>query len=304
GMLYLQFALPNVGPAPVISIDPDPERIERGQYLANHVMVCIDCHSTRDWTKFSGPIIPGTEGKGGELFDQNMGFPGAYYSVNLTSTNLGKWTDGEIFRAITTGVSKDGHALFNIMPYHNFGQCDEEDIFSIIAYIRSLEPIDHETPLSSSDFPINLLINNIPRKANLQPKPNTADAVAYGKYLATAASCYDCHTNQEKGQFIGEPYAGGMRFIWPNGSVTQSLNITPHASGIGSWTETQFVQRFKAFADSNYVTPPIGPGDFQTPMPWEMYAGMEEEDLKAIFAYLKTIEPVDNTVQNFIPSGE
>ncbi|HMY47643.1 MAG TPA: cytochrome C, partial [Leptospiraceae bacterium] len=66
---YVRFALPNVGPAPVMTIESTPERVERGKYLANHVTVCIDCHSTRDWSKFSGPLVPGAIGKGGELFD-------------------------------------------------------------------------------------------------------------------------------------------------------------------------------------------------------------------------------------------
>src|ERR1043165_8965177 len=81
---YVKLALPNVGPAPEMKVEATPERIERGRYLAHSVTVCIDCHSTRDWSKFSGPIVPGTLGKGGEKFDQQFGFPGVYYSRNIT----------------------------------------------------------------------------------------------------------------------------------------------------------------------------------------------------------------------------
>lgn len=83
-LAYVIFALPNVGAAPSISIQKTPERLERGKYLANHVTACMDCHSTRDWSRFSGPMLPGTEGKGGELFDPKFGFPGTFYSANIT----------------------------------------------------------------------------------------------------------------------------------------------------------------------------------------------------------------------------
>lgn len=73
-LTYLKTALPNVGDAPDLTITSTPELLERGSYLANHVTVCMDCHSGRDWSKFSGPLIPGTLGQGGEIFDQKLGF--------------------------------------------------------------------------------------------------------------------------------------------------------------------------------------------------------------------------------------
>jgi len=116
-MIYVKTALPNVGEASELKIEITPERLARGKYLANHVALCTDCHSTRDWTKFAGPTVPGTSGAGGEIFDQIMGFPGSYHARNITPFGLEDWTDGEIFRAITSGVSKDGVALLPIMPY-------------------------------------------------------------------------------------------------------------------------------------------------------------------------------------------
>src|SRR6187397_950542 len=75
-LTYVKTALPNTGSAPDLKVDATPERIERGRYLAHSVTVCLDCHSTRDWSKFSGPIVPGTLGKGGDKFDKSVGFPG------------------------------------------------------------------------------------------------------------------------------------------------------------------------------------------------------------------------------------
>ncbi len=290
-LIYIKTALPNVGPAPALTVDGTADQIERGEYLAHHVMVCMDCHSQRDWTKFSGPLLEGSLGMGGEVFDQKMGFPGTYVASNLTPFNLSKWTDGEIFRAITSGVGRDGRALFPVMPHANYGQLDPADIKSVIAYLRTLEPIEHETTPSKSDFPMNFILNTIPKAADPNPIPEKSKLAAYGKYLITAASCYDCHTKQEQGQYIGNPYAGGMEFPLPNGTTITSTNITPHEKGLGSWTVGQFVQRFKVFKDSSYVFPDVKEGDHQTIMPWSMYAGMSEEDLTAIFAYLQTIAP-------------
>lgn len=302
-LAYVKIMLPSVGEPSEIKIKLTAERIERGKYLANHVMVCMDCHSTRDWGLFSAPPIAGTEGKGGEIFDQTLGFPGKYISTNITPYALANWTDGEIFRAITTGVSKDGRALFAIMPYLNFGKVNKEDIYSVIAYIRTLKPIENNVEKSESDFPMNFIINTIPTKAEFSSIPSKDDAVNYGKYLVTAAGCYDCHTKQEKGEFVGEDFAGGFNFNFPDGSVLTSSNITPdEKTGIGSWTKEQFVARFKLYADSNYTPSKVNQGEFQTVMPWIMYSGMTTEDLEAIYEYLKTVKPVDNFVTRFTPA--
>src|ERR1700740_2282650 len=77
-LIYVKTALPDVGPASDLKIEYTPARIARGEYLANAVNVCMDCHSKRDWTKFSAPLVPGTLGMGGERFDQNVGMPGIY----------------------------------------------------------------------------------------------------------------------------------------------------------------------------------------------------------------------------------
>src|SRR5687768_11646792 len=119
---YIKFGLPNVGPAPELKVEASAERIARGKYLANHVMVCMDCHSTRNWNEFSAPPVPGTLGKGGEVFDHKMGFPGVYYASNITPSGIGDWTDGEIFRAITSGVRKNDKPIFPVMPHKNYGQ--------------------------------------------------------------------------------------------------------------------------------------------------------------------------------------
>jgi cytochrome c2 len=141
---YVKTALPDVGEAENIKIEYTAERIQHGKYLANHVSVCMDCHSTRDFSKFSGPLVQGTLGKGGERFDQTMGLPGVFFSKNITSEGIGRYTDGELYRVITTGVTKEGKPMFPLMPYMYYGRMDREDIYDIIAYVRSIPSINHD----------------------------------------------------------------------------------------------------------------------------------------------------------------
>jgi len=87
----------------------------------------------------------------------------------------------------------------------------------------------------------------------------------------------------------------GLTFI-------QSSNISSEEkTGIGAWTEEKFVNQFKQYADSAFVIPSIKNGEFNTIMPWTMYGGMTEEDLKAIYAYLQTTAPINKMVVKFSP---
>lgn len=301
GLSYVKFALPNVGPAPEIKVEITPARVERGEYLANHVWLCMDCHSDRDYTKFSAPPIPGTEGSGGDQFTREMGFPGHYFALNITPGGIGNWSDGEIFRAITSGVSRDGRALFPIMPYPYLGKADKEDIYSVIAYLRTLKPIDKTYPRTENDFPMNFIVNLIPSKPDLHPNPDPYDKLAYGEFLSW--SCIECHTIADKGQIDKtKAFAGGRSFPLPSGGVVVSSNITPDlTTGIGKWTEEEFIRRFKQYSDSGFISQEIAPNTFNTIMPWVMFSGMKVEDLSAIYSYLHSLKPIENTVVKFVP---
>jgi mono/diheme cytochrome c family protein len=300
GATYVKFALPNVGDPIDLHVAITAERVKHGEYLANHVAGCMDCHSTRDWSKFAGPPIPGTNGKGGELFDEKLGFPGTFYSKNITPANIKNWTDGQLFRAITAGVDSSGNALFPVMPYPSFGKMDKEDIYDIIAYIRSIPPIENKTPDHQVNFPMNFILNTIPEKASFTQKPPKSDTVKYGSYLVNAASCIECHTQVDKGQIIpAVAFGGGRVFEMPNGEV-HSANISPDKeTGIGNWTAAQFVTRFKVYADSANIVA-MGPKELNTIMPWTMFAGMDTSDLRSIYAYLQTVKPIKNKVAHFV----
>ncbi len=300
-LAYVKVALPDVGEAEDLSIDYTNERIERGRYLANSVTVCMDCHAKRDWSKFAGPPTEGTLGMGGDRFDQSVGMPGVFYAKNITPAGISRYTDGELFRLITSGVTKEGRAMFPLMPYPYYGRMDKEDIYCIIAYVRSIPSIENPVPDSEPDFPMSIILNTIPQKPQHQTRPEKSDLLAYGAYMTNAAGCAECHTKVDKGQIIPELMYGGSRdFRFPDGSVVMSSNITPDKeTGIGSWTEAMFIQRFKQYADSTYTTPSVAVGEFNSVMPWTMYAQMEESDLAAIYAYLRSVKPVSNKVTKF-----
>jgi mono/diheme cytochrome c family protein len=304
-MGYVKLALPNVGAAPDMKVEMTPENIARGEYLANHVTVCIDCHATRDWTRFSGPPTEGTFGKGGDVFDQKFGFPGTYVAKNITPAGIGSWTDGEIFRTITTGVNKDGKAMFPVMPFHYYGQMDEEDIKCIIAYIRTLKPIENKTAECVSDFPMNFIINTIPHKPNFQKRPPASDVLATGKYMVNASGCVECHTKFDKGQLVaGTEFGGGREFPLPSGGIVRSGNISSDMeTGIGSWNKDKFISLFKSRSDSTMLHTKINKGDFNSVMPWTMYGTMTNEDLEAIYTYLRTVKPIKNSVEKFTPAN-
>lgn len=304
--LYITQALPDIDAPDDLHVELTPERVERGRYLANSVCVCMDCHAQRDWNVFAAPPKPGTKGAGGDRFDRSMQFPGEFYAKNITPFALKDWTDGEIYRAITSGVSKDGHPFFPVMPYPNYNKLATEDVHSIIAYLRSLDPVATEPyPVSEIDFPVSLIMRTIPEPAHPMPLPEATDA-DYGAYMTNAAACIECHTHSEKGKRIGEPFAGGFAFHLPNGAVLRSSNITPHPTdGIGAWDKATFIARFKQYSDSGYVAPAVdwAAGDFQTIMPWAMYATMTEEDLGAIYDYLQAQPPVAGKVEKWTPPG-
>jgi mono/diheme cytochrome c family protein len=299
GYGYLMLAYPKVPPPPTVKFDASPERLARGKYLTDHVVGCTTCHTQRDWTKFSGPIKPELLGAGSEPF--NLGPAGMLYSKNITPAGIGSWTDGELLRAVTQGVSKDGTPLFPLMPYPHFGAMQEDDVHAVLAYIRTLKAIEGTAPPRKLAFPLNFIVRTIPGPNTYGTRPSPQDKVAYGKYMTQAALCSDCHTPiDERGTPLpGMDFAGGMEF-YETGYRVRSANITPDANtGIGSWTEQQFIDKFKGFQNTNSATLSDKERTQNTVMPITAYAGMTTEDLGAIYAYIRTLKPVTNRVDRF-----
>jgi mono/diheme cytochrome c family protein len=299
GVAYLYVAFPAAPASDDRKVVATPDLLARGEYLVEHVALCTDCHSERDFGRFSGPVRAGSEGKGGERFGRELGLPGDLYARNITPSSIGHWTDGELKRAIVSGVDQQGNALFPVMPYPALSHLCERDLDAIVAYIRTLRPVEHEVPERTLDFPFNLLVRTMPTA----PEPwRCSDAVSgaeRGRYLVTMGSCTACHTRREQGKPVpGMEFAGGVAFPLPSGGVVRSANLTPDASGLASWSKEVFVARFRAMRAASAAYPVKG-GEFNSPMPWTMYAGMTDEDLGAIYDYLRTLAPVKNEVERF-----
>lgn len=152
---------------------------------------------------------------------------------------------------------------------------------------------------------MSIIINTIPAKATPGKRPDPSNVMAYGAYMVSACACIECHTKENHGQIIPElAFSGGREFLFPDGSVLRSANITSDVNtGIGSWTQEAFVSRFKSYADSGYKPQSIDKGGFNTVMPWTSYAKMTKEDLVAIYTYIHSIKPIENTVMKFTPAA-
>jgi mono/diheme cytochrome c family protein len=296
GLAYLFLALPRTAAPATLEVPRTPERVARGQYLSRHVAGCSDCHGERDWSKYSAPQMREREGHGGMVFRIGVG---TLHAPNITPARLSTWTDGEVLRAMTSGISKDGSPLFPFMPYDAYRQMSREDAESVIAFIRTLPPVARDVPRSQLTFPFNLLVRTMPSPAPPLPEkaPDPSDRLAYGQYLTTMASCVTCHTKMERGQPVaGMAFAGGLEFRTRLGEVQYSANITPDLeTGIGRWTAEQFVARFKSIGDADEASLALN-GRRNTEMPWRDYGGMTKDDLTAIFTHLRTVPAVRHAV--------
>lgn len=274
-----------------------PERLARGRYLVENVTACVNCHSPHDWTKRDAPIPLGMEA-GGQDMSLLKGLPGRIVASNISpdpETGAGDWTDDMLARAIREGIGHDGRALFPIMPYQDFASLSDEDLASIIVYLRSLPPVRNQLPPTQVIFPVGYLIRSVPQPLSAPvPQPDLSTALKRGDYLATIASCADCHTPQDgHGQPLpGMDYGGGLLFDGPWGRVA-SANITPDPSGISYYGLALFTQALR----TGFVTA----RPLNQIMPWGNYEGMTDEDIAAVFAKTKTLKPVVHHVDNTEP---
>ncbi|MFB3923589.1 MAG: c-type cytochrome [Terriglobia bacterium] len=286
------FLGPKARPLTDRKFEPTPERLARGQYIFNG---CQGCHSPHDWTQHDVPILPGMKGAGMVLPIKEL--PGRIVAPNLTpdpETGAGTWTDDMFARAIREGIGHDGRALFPMMPYPHFRALPDEDLASVVAFIRTLPPVKNPLPKTEIIVPVKYLIRSVPEPLTAPvPPPDLSTPVKRGEYLVNITGCSDCHTPQRRGQPIkGLDFAGGFPLTGPWGHVT-SVNITPDPSGIPYYDEQLFIQVMR----TGYVKA----RPLSKIMPWWDFKDFTDEDLKAMFAFLKTLPPVKHRVDNAEP---
>jgi mono/diheme cytochrome c family protein len=275
-----------------------PERLARGKYLVENVTGCMFCHTPRDWSALGTNATPSNLGAGEVMPLPDL--PGRIVAPNLTpdrETGAGTWTDDQLARAIREGVGHDGRALFPFMPYQHYALLSDEDLASIIVFLRALQPVHNPLPSTEIIFPVKYLIRGVPQPLTSPvPPPDVSTPEKRGAYLANAGACTDCHTPQDA---HGEPlpgmdFAGGFILAGAFGRVA-SANLTPDPSGIPYYDTKMFIDTLRTGSVRARKLNPI--------MPTEVYRGMTDEDLSAIFAYLKTLKPVHHRVDNTEPAA-
>jgi mono/diheme cytochrome c family protein len=287
------FIGPRARPLTTRRFAPTPERLARGTYLVTHVTACMECHAPHRWAEHDAPVEANLLGAGQEI--QMKGLPGRVVAPNLSpdpETGAGTWTDDQLARAIREGIGHDGRALFPIMPYQRYRSMSDEDVASIVVYLRSLPAVRRQQPATDIVVPVRYLIRSLPEPLRAPvPAPDLSRPAKRGAYLLTIGACADCHTPQDDhGQPIpGLEFAGGFVFEGPWGRVA-SANLTPAPSGIPYYDVTLFTEMLRT---GHAKARPIN-----QIMPWHAFGGMTDEDIAAIFASLTTLKPVTHRVTN------
>lgn len=286
------FLGPRSRPLTSRTFEVTPARLERGKYLANSIG-CLYCHSPHDWSKREDPIVQGMTGAGQQLPYTDL--PGKVFAPNLTpdkDSGAGNWTDDMLARGIREGIGHDGRALFGIMPFAHYRNMPDEDLASIIVYLRSLPPVRNALPKTEIIFPVKYIMRNDPQPITAPVSlPDISDPVKRGRFLVNLIGCTDCHTPVDNHHvpLPGMEFSGGQVLHAPWGAVA-SANLTPDSSGISYYSEALFIQAMR--------TGTVRARELNKTMPWAVMGTMKDEDLAAMFAYLKTLKPINHRVDN------
>ncbi|HEV2864784.1 MAG TPA: c-type cytochrome [Pyrinomonadaceae bacterium] len=287
---------PKARPLTALRFEPTGERLDRGRYLVETVSACFACHTRYDPSNPAESYPKARKGGGNTMDAEGMPWLVAPNITPDPETGAGAWSDDMLARAIREGIGHDGRALFPMMPYENYRNYSDEDVASIVVYLRSIPAVRNPLPKSEIPFPLSRLINTVPEPLTAAvPEPDLTTKVKRGEYLVKVGDCAGCHTPRgEQGQKLkGLDFGGGNTFEDGRGGVIATMNLTPDPTGISYYDEPLFVS---AIRTGHVKARPLSPA-----MPWWIYRNMKDEDLKAVFAYLRTLKPVEHVVDNTEP---
>jgi mono/diheme cytochrome c family protein len=251
-------------------IPSDAGSLARGDHLVHSVAICVGCHGDN----LAGKVLI------------NQPIFAVIYALNLTPGQGGagaEFKDLDFVRAIRHGVDPDGRALI-VMPAQNFYYMNDADLGAVIAYLRTLSPVDNKLPDPQLGLLARILIATGMIKAgdiftaeqiNHAARPVLPEAGVtreYGDYLVHIGGCHDCH---------GENFAGGAD---PN--VPLGANLTP-GGDLGKWDEATFMGVIRA------GNTPSG-RRLSKEMPWVRYSGMTDDELKAVWLSLASLPALPN----------
>jgi len=287
-------------PLPDLQVSSDPVVIARGEYLVRGPAHCSICHM--------GSVEEAIRSDGGENLPLQGGMTiglgplGEVYTANLTpdpETGIGRYSDGQIFRLLRHNVRPNGRST--LAPMMPFAGMADDDLVAVVSYLRTQPPVRHEVPPGQWTF-MGKAIKTILRPAAFQPvlgnsppaaAPAQAATVERGEYLANyVANCVGCHSpiDPATGKFQGPPFSGNAAGepseIDPS-VILRMPNLTPDPTGVlvSFKTPEEWVERFRT-----------GRVIDESIMPWGPFSRMTDEDLRAIYLYLNSLDPVQNQV--------
>jgi mono/diheme cytochrome c family protein len=275
-------------PMPAVTASADSAVIERGRYVVRHLAGCRSCHGDPQWSDSAhvGEEVPLSGG-----FEFNIP-PGRFRARNITpdpETGIGRFSDGQVARALRFGVGNDGRAL---LPFMEMQGLSDEDLTAVISYLRTRQAVRNAVPMHHYNLlgmvvKATVLANPVgPKETPLAVTPHGA-TVENGRYLVeSVANCWSCHTQRDykTGAMVGPHLAGGAMPDDHNPKRTwapPNLTSDPTTGRLAKFSEDEFVARIR--------TGRVIPG---SPMPWDELRDLHEEDLRAIYRYLKTVAPV------------
>lgn len=264
-------------------------RRERGRYLAEGILQCALCHSDRDWGQPGAPPVQSRTMAGHVWNDEGTT---RLVAPNLTSdveTGAGGGSDDMLARAIREGISHDGRPLHPQMWYPSFSRLSDEDLASVIVYLRSLPAIRNPLPRTQlSEEQVQRIVGRPMPITTPVSGPADDSPLERGRYLAAIGDCGGCHTLWEAERLPGA-FAGGNA-ISRDGKNIYSTNLTPHATGI-DYDADAFVQLMRTGKQG--LTHPM--------MPWAAFRHLTDEDLRALHAFLQSRHPVAHAISNLAP---
>lgn len=253
-------------PPLAVAASQDPEVIARGRHLASSIGGCRGCHGS------------GLEGNP----EERMGPIGVLRFPNLTTGAGGvgaDYTDGELARAIRHGINREGRTLL-FMPVSDFNWWPDEDLVAVVSYLRTVPPVDNVTSKSEVGLLGKILdqFGMIPltvaaRIDHDAPRPDVPDpepTATYGSFVVTV--CSGCHG----------PGLSGGRITGTPPEIPAPANLTPHETGLASWTEEEFVTA---------LTTGVRPDGRTLDEFMPRMDTMSEIERGALWAYLRSVEP-------------
>jgi mono/diheme cytochrome c family protein len=274
-----------------VKVESTPERVARGAKLAT--LLCATCHLNPTTGALTGKRMLDAPKEFGEIFSRNI--------TQHPDKGIGKWSDADIVYLLRTGVRPDGQYYPPWMA--KLPHMSDEDLASIVAFLRSndprVAPANVDPPGVTRPSFLSKLLSHVAFKKMPYPDhaivaPPKSDKVEYGKYVVMGLDCFSCHSADFKTNDFQNPdksvgyLGGGNPVLGLDGKAVPSANLTSDdATGIGKWSEAEFARA---------VREGVRPDGHVLRYPMVPMASLDDEEVSAIYAYLRSIPKLRHAV--------